>query len=392
MTKKSKKAIATQSKGVGNYNTANKIIMIIVIIGGGAVGLNCVLEISKSHPNDDIFLLEAETYLGMHTSTRNSEVIHAGFAYPKDSLKAKLCLEGNPLSFELCKTLDVPARQSGKWIVAFSNDEAAALDNVLKNIKVCNVPGVSEKNPNEVKKALPWLNDAKRALFLKTSGIIDTSEYISALSRILSTHSNCNVLTNCKLEQVDTAGNTIKTTRGEMPFDLLINSAGLFADEVYKMTGGQRNFLIKPFKGEYYLWNKAPFNELVYPVPTAFLKQNDPTLVSNMGIHVHSSIAGDKYIGPSQKEISIDKKTDYKIETPSEVFVAETKRYLKNPPMPEDITPAQAGNRPKLFENNKPIGDFIILKENNFIHLMGIESPGLTAAPAIARLVNGMIN
>lgn len=365
--------------------------MNIVIIGGGVVGLDCALKLASKRQHDDVFVLEAEGYLGTHTSTRNSEVIHAGFAYPPYSLKSALCLEGNRLTCELLPDLGVPCRQCGKWIVAMNEEEERGLSLMLANAAECGVPGLIAVSPKKVSGGMPWLKTVRAAVFSETSGIMDTSEYIAALDRRLSQFPNCKVLKKCRVEGIDTARQILQTTRGEMEFDIVVNSAGLFADDVYRMAGGRRNFEIRPFKGEYYVWRKGPIEGLIYPVPDRFLKKGDATLVSSMGIHLHRSISGDRYVGPSQVELPKDRKTDYKIETPPQVFAESAAHYLKVAPKPSELEPSQAGNRPKLFEDGRPMGDFVILKEGPVIHLLGIESPGLTAAPAIARKVSEMI-
>jgi len=365
--------------------------MITVIVGGGAVGLNCALALLEKRPADEVFVLEAEDFLGSHTSTRNSEVIHAGFSYPYKSLKSDLCIEGNRLSYGLLGKLGVPVRQCGKWIVAFTEDEERGLSLMLRNASECGVPGLVLKKPADANMMMPWLNTVKAAAFSETSGIMDSSEYIAALDRALSNMPNCRVLKKCRVTGIDPAEGIVETTRGPIRSDLIVNAAGLFADDVYRMAGGKRKFEIRPFKGEYYTWRKGPIEGLIYPVPDRFLKKGDATLVSSMGIHLHRSISGDRYIGPSQVELPKDKKTDYKIESPPKLFAESAAHYLKVAPRVDELEPAQAGNRPKLFEGGKPMGDFVIIKEGSIIHLLGIESPGLTAAPAIARKIAEMI-
>lgn len=366
------------------------LYMIIVIVGGGIVGLNCALELSQRQKGDEVFVLEAENYLGAHTSTRNSEVIHAGFNYPPGSLKSLLCIEGNSLTYELAEKFSIPHRRCGKWIVAFTEEDEKGLSQLLKNASECGVPGIKEKSPSEASSVMPWLKPVRAALFSEKSGILDSSEYVASLGRILSNTPNCHVLTRCKVEKIENG--KIFTTRGEMEFDVLINSAGLFSDDLYRMSGGGRDFEIRPFKGEYYMWRRGPIEGLIYPVPERFLKKSDAALVSSMGIHLHRSVSGDRFIGPSQLELPVSRKTDYKIETPASVFAEEAVKYLQTPPRSDELEPSQAGNRPKLFENKNPAGDFVIIKEGSFIHLLGIESPGLTAAPAIARKVASIIS
>jgi len=362
----------------------------IAIIGGGVVGLNIALAISDRKLGD-VFLLEKEPWLGHHTSTRNSEVIHAGLAYPPGSLKAKLCVEGNPLTYELLTRLDVPYRREGKWIVAYTDDELAAIDGMLANTRECSTPGMRMADPSEVLDHAPILATPKAAVFSETSGIMDSSSYMKALEIELSKRDNVFLIYPCTVNGIDCERGIFNTEgRGDMDFDILVNSAGLFADDIYRMAGGRRKLEIRPYKGEYYTWRKAGLDGLIYPVPKSFLPKSDATQTSSFGIHLHRSIGGDLMLGPSQLERPIEMKEDYTIETPPDRFVDAVSYLLKEVPDPEELMPALAGNRPKLFEDGKAQADFQIFREGNVIHLLGIESPGLTAAPAIARYIVAM--
>ena len=177
-----------------------------------------------------------------------------------------------------------------------------------------------------------------------------------------------------------------------MNYDLLVNAAGLFADEIYRMAGGQRPFEIRPFKGEYCTWRRGELQGLLYPVPHRFLCDGDDAKISSMGIHAHRSVAGELFVGPTEVALSPDEKTDYSISTPKEVFAAALSALVEEPPAADELAPAFAGNRPKLFESGRPRGDFEIFRDGDVVHLMGIESPGLTSAPAIARLVCGLLD
>jgi L-2-hydroxyglutarate oxidase LhgO len=361
----------------------------IAIIGGGIVGLNIALELSNRGIGD-VFLLEKEEYLGHHTSTRNSEVIHAGLAYPEGSLKLKLCLEGNKLTYEMLKWLGVSHRADGKWIVAYADDEVKALGRMLAHIRRCGVSGVEEVNPRKVTAVSPLLATPKAAAFSSTTGIMDASSYVSALSRCLSMRDGVFLVYPCAVVEVDMAKKVLRTReRGDMSFDIVINSAGLFADDVYRMCGGARDLEIRPFKGEYYSWRGASLDGLIYPVPRSFFSGADATKTSNFGIHLHRTIGGDVMLGPSQVEVS--DREDYTINTGPEAFIEEVSCMLRTRPSPDDLSPALAGNRPKLFEGGRAKADFEIIREGDAIHLLGIESPGLTSAPAIARHVSAMI-
>ncbi len=364
--------------------------MQIAIIGGGVIGLNIALHLSENTKHD-IFLLEKEKFLGHHTSTRNSEVIHAGFAYPPDSLKAKLCVEGNALTYSLLTRLKVPFNKCGKWVIACGEEDDKALEEVLKNAAACGVEQFKRSSVSALNKAEPEIQNVTSVINSATSGIMDAAEYIRALEVALSHNNKVNVIYPCAVTGIDATGKKVETDRGPIEYDLLINSAGLWADDIYEMrhqgSAPQRlKYEIIPFKGEYYSWHKGRIKTMIYPVPHRFLSKGDERLVSSMGIHTHRNIAGELLIGPSQVECAKDKKDDYKIVTPPEKFVEALSCFVKGVKV-EDLEPAYAGNRPKLYKDGHPIGDFTIFREGEVIHLLGIESPALTAAPAIARYV-----
>lgn len=370
----------------------------ICIVGGGVVGLNIALALSQKS-GDEIFLFEKEKFLGHHTSTRNSEVIHAGFAYPPDSLKAKLCVEGNKMTYELLAKLGVANKKCGKWVIACDQAEANALVEVKKNADICGVEGFELRNVEELLQAEPSLQNVVACAFSAASGIMDASAYIRALEVELSRRQNVNLLYPCCVTGIDTIQKLLQTDRGEMPFDMLINAAGLWADEILSMKCRGEDFQmcdlyqIIPFKGEYYRWKNGGIKTMIYPVPSRFIAtadDADATLVSSMGIHTHRNIAGELFVGPSQIKLTPDKKDDYSISTPPEIFAKELSRFVKNVSA-SDLEPAYAGNRPKLYKNGRPFGDFDIWRDGDIIHLLGIESPALTAAPAIAKHVCGLI-
>lgn len=360
---------------------------IAIIIGGGVVGLNIALELLARHFFKEIYLLEKEKFLGEHTSTRNSEVIHAGFAYDKGSQKARLCVEGNSLTFELAAKLGVNYRQKGKWIVAHNKQEAEGLHLLIDNARACGAKGIDIVDVAKFEEMFPSLARPSLCAFTPSSGIIDVSGYMRALEIMLRSQGNVELIYPCKVFGFDTSKNIVITDRGEMPYDLVINAAGLCADEVYHMTGGGRNFEIRPYKGEYYTWKGLRIDALIYPVSKRFLMKGDATKISSMGVHLHRSVTGEPYIGPTDIFIKGQAKEDYSITTTPEKIIEQVSPLLKVAPNKNDITPAFAGNRPKLFEDGRAIGDFVIFRDDAFIHLLGIESPGLTAAPAIAKYV-----
>ncbi len=355
------------------------------------MGLNTALYLAETTTHD-IFLLEQEKFLGHHTSTRNSEVIHAGFAYPPESLKAKLCVEGNKLTYELLERLHVPYKKCGKWVIACNDAEDKALINAEENARACGVKGFKGSKVQRFYNAEPDAHGVTAVAFSESSGIMDASSYIRALEVALSSKPRVQIVYPCKVTNIDSTKSTLETARGPIQYDILINSAGLWSDDVYKMCGGKIKFEIVPFKGEYYTWRKGRVQTMIYPVPRRFMpaSKTDQTLISSMGIHMHRNIAGELFVGPSQVKSSPDKKDDYTIQTPPEVFAEAVSHFIKGLSA-KDLEPAYAGNRPKLYKAGNPIGDFEIFKDGNIIHLLGMESPALTAAPAIARHVSALV-
>jgi L-2-hydroxyglutarate oxidase LhgO len=279
--------LTLDTKSSTNYTAR----MIICIIGGGVVGLNIALHFAETNLSDSIFLLEQEQYLGHHTSSRNSEVIHAGFSYPPNSLKTKLCIEGNRLTYDLLNQLNVPYKKCGKWIVAVNDAESDALQNAKQNADEVGVAEFDFVDVETFYKEEPDTHNIQSVIFSGTSGLMDCSEYICALEKKCATLPNCEVIYPCKVNSIN--GNQIDTDRGDIETELIINSAGLEAHLIYKMTGGARNFETIPFKGEYYSWPKGTIKTMIYPAPKSFQNKTDPTMVSNMGIHVHRNMAGD---------------------------------------------------------------------------------------------------
>jgi len=278
-------------------------------------------------------------------------------------------------------------------VVAFAQDELPALQKVLEIGAACGVSGMREATAAEVRLAEPSCHPFAGAVFSATSGMMDAAEYIRALERYFTALPDCHVLYPCAITGIDPVQRMITTDRGAMEYSLLINCAGLWADEIYAMCGGTRALRIKPFKGEYYIWKTGQIQSVLYPVPRRYLPghEHDKRLVSSMGIHLHRDTGGQLFVGPTQVELDWNQKSDYSFVTPREKFVEQAAKYALVDD-PEQFELAYAGNRPKVYENGTPLGDFLIFREGaHHVHLLGIESPGLTAAPAIAQHVKRLL-
>lgn len=366
----------------------------IVIVGAGVIGLHIGIELRQRGHAGPIFVCDKEDHWAAHSSGRNSEVIHAGYAYIRGSRKERSCLLGRPSTYAWLERLGVAHRKCGKWIVARDAAECEALEKVWAAGRELELSEMRRATAREFAQAEPGCHRFEHVLYVGCSGIMDSAGYIRALAGYFEQGADCHLLRRCEIGAIDAQARRIESHRGPLDYDVLINAAGLWADDVYRHAGGQRAFEIRPFKGEYYTWKSGPVRGLVYPPPRSMLANHarDPRHASNMGVHVHRSVAGAVAVGPTQVESSPAGKANYDFSSPRADFVREARRWAPLAQGQEDaLTPAFVGHRAKLFEAGRACADFEIVQEGRAIHLLGIESPGLTAAPALAREVAHMV-
>ncbi|MGH9863389.1 MAG: NAD(P)/FAD-dependent oxidoreductase, partial [Candidatus Acidiferrales bacterium] len=319
-------------------------------------------------------------------SSRNSGVIHSGIYYPPGSLKARHGVEGNRLTYEFCAAHDVPHRPTGKFVVATAPEEEAQLGDLLARGRENGVPS-ELVTAAELQKHEPHVS-GRAALRVPSAGLVDSEALTKAYAR-LATAQGAHIVTNAKLEAVEPAPAAvrIRSTAGELTTRVLVNCAGLFADEVAALVGNHR-YRIYPVRGEYWEAVKAKahlVHGLVYPAP-------DPSGLS-LGVHFTKTLWGTLLIGPNARHIA--DKNDYERDRePLESFCARARRLV--PELgPEDLRPSYSGIRAKLVPPDKTgHGDFIVTRDptySNVIHLIGIDSPGLTAAGSLARYVAKLV-
>jgi L-2-hydroxyglutarate oxidase LhgO len=348
--------------------------MDVAIIGGGIVGCHLAYRLAKE--GKEVFLLEKEKALGEHTSTRNSGVIHGGIYYPQGSLKAKLCVRGRHLTYEFLKNHDIPHWKCGKIIVALVTSELRALEELKKRGEDNGVENLSVIEENEVQKIEPRVR-CLAALYSPETGILDMAAYVRIMERLLK-GLGVTIVKQCKVTSINDRNN-LSTTRGEMEAEMIINSAGLYSDSIAKMSGLE-GYEILPHKGDYYNTTEDVIRGLVYPVPDS---------PHSLGIHLTRTLGEETLIGPSA--VQVFDKDDYEIKTPREEFEKGVLAMIPDFNI-HRIYPGYSGNRPKLYYHGELQTDFVIQsQERGRIHLLGIESPGLTAAPAIAEHVAKMI-
>ncbi len=349
--------------------------MAVVIIGGGIVG--CHIAYRLVNEGREVFLLEKEGALGEHTSTRNSGVIHGGMYYPHGSLRARFCVRGRHLTYEFLQKYDIPHSKCGKVIVALSSEELKSLEG-LKHLGESNgVERLTLLDAAAVRKIEPRVR-CLAGLHSPETGILDMAAYMRTMEKVLK-GAGVTVVKQCRVLLVSDH-NTLTSTRGEIEADILINAAGLHSDSIASMCGLE-GYQIIPYKGDYYNTTENVIRGLVYPVPDSPL---------SLGIHLTRTLGNEILIGPSV--VKVTEKEDYEIRTPRKEFEEGARAMIPDLNI-ERIYPGYSGNRPKVYYQGELRTDFIIQKqEPRRVHLLGIESPGMTAAPAIAEYVTEMIS
>jgi L-2-hydroxyglutarate oxidase LhgO len=375
-------------------NTAEQLD--IVIVGVGVVGLAVAAELSSRYDDAMIALVEKHDSFGLETSSRNSEVIHAGIYYPTGSLKAKLCVEGKELLYDFCRKYSIPHRQIGKLIVANSAEEKNSLESLQQQAIANGVLDIQEVEQTEISQLEPQIK-ARWALHSPSTGIINAHALMNRLEQIAL--QNGMLIAYChSLQSIEKTndGYRLQLTNPDFSTDeietaCLINCAGLDADQVASMAGidvVQAGYQLHPCKGEYFSLPPAKanlINHLVYPPPLAEL--------TGLGIHATKTLDGRLRLGPNALYTS--QPDDYQVDPAHAAeFYDAVSSFLPFVNI-EDLEPEMAGIRPKLSGPGEPFRDFIIREESErglpgFINLIGIESPGLTACLSIARLVTSL--
>jgi glycerol-3-phosphate dehydrogenase len=364
----------------------------VVIIGGGVVG--CAIAYELSARVEDVFLVEQTPRLGMATSTRNSGVIHSGIYYPPAFLKARLCVEGNRLTKEFCAAHGVPHKNCGKLVVASHNSGIPELEKLAENGRMNGVEGLKLVGPERIRQREPHIQ-AVAALEVPSTAIVSAEELVKTFAR-LSADRGAHILTNARVGNLEPQPDCVVVeiemgdpadgggiTKETVEARCVINSAGLYADEVAAMLGNH-SYRIYPVRGEYaeVVRTRADLvNALVYPLP-----HHDRL---SLGVHLTKTLWGTVLVGPTARYVT--EKNDYERDRlPVEEFLRDAQGLLPELRL-EDLRLAYSGLRPKLVPpEGKGMADFVIARDPSHprvIHLVGIESPGLTSAPAIARYV-----
>ena len=358
----------------------------VAVIGGGVVGCAVLRELSRYDLK--LLLLEKETDLAEGISKGNSGVIHAGFNVPSGSLKAKTNVAGLALIYPLAAELGVPHRKTGKLVVALADEDRPRLEELRAEGDRSGVPGLEIVDEAAIRRLEP-LARGRWALYSPHTGIISPYELTIALAEC-AWQNGAEVRLEAPVKAVDFGEGLFRLATPKKTFMArrVINSAGLFSDDVARLAGID-DYRVFPYRGEYLITDKDCGLRLampVYPVPP----RDDPGL----GIHITPTLEGNIILGPSAEPVG-DKRDAASTREVMARLKAEAGRLMPGFGRVSFIH-SYTGLRPKLVDprGKDRFADFIVEESAlrpGFINIVGIESPGLTAAPAIAVMVAGMI-
>lgn len=354
------------------------------VIGAGVVGLAVARRMALA--GQEVVVLEAAETIGTETSSRNSEVIHAGIYYPRDSEKARLCVAGKLALYDFCETHGVPHRRCGKFIVATSDEQMPELERLKQAAAANGVSDLEWLTPDQVRAEEPAVF-CVGALWSPSTGIIDSHGLMLAYQGDAEANGAMIAFNAPVAGGRVTDGGIELSVGGAEPSSiearLVINSAGLHAQRVASSIAGVPPDSVPPCyyaKGNYYsLVGRSPFRRPIYPVPDK----------AGLGVHVTVDLGGQVRFGPDVEWIE---RIDYDVDPArADVFYDAVRKYY--PGLADGaIQPGYAGIRPKLQAPGEAARDFYIQGPDEhgvagLVNLYGIESPGLTASLAIAERV-----
>ena len=374
-----------------------------VVIGGGVVGTAIAAELQEQQGNE-VLLIDKNEQLGMETTSRNSEVIHAGIYYPPNSLKSKLCIAGKNKIYDAWAkgNFQVALKQCGKWVVAQTDKEAEYLEKINNIAKEVNVP-VNFISPKTAKAKHPLIRAETAILESPTTGIISSHDY-TLFHQARFENNNGTIGLNTELTDLEynkgTSNYTLRleSDAGEMELtsDNVVNAAGLYAAQVSNLLlPKERHYQGYFAKGNYFSYLPTTSigkitDVLIYPCP-------NPN-ASSLGTHLTFDLGGQLRFGPDLEWLDIKRAEDIDY-TPNPQNLKEAYKAIKTyfPSItPDSLHPSYSGVRPKIYsleENMKKFADFEIKQEPGypgFVNLLGMESPGLTASWAIGEYVKDL--
>ena len=355
-----------------------------VVIGAGVVGLAVARALAAR--GREVIVLEAAEAIGVGTSSRNSEVIHAGIYYPRGSLKAALCVRGREMLYDYCAERGVPHQRCGKLLVATARNQIPQLESIMARGKENGVLDLMRISGEEAQALEPALQCVE-AVFSPQTGIVDSHQLMLALQgdaerdgAVYAFHAPVEAIEAINGRFIVKVGGSSPTTIGAA---CVINSAGLQANAIARKIRGLDARHVPPLylaRGNYFsISGRAPFHRLIYPMPNE----------AGLGVHLTIDLGGQARFGPDVEWVDT---INYDVDPQrAESFYAAIRTYW--PALPDHaLQPAYAGIRPKLSGPGEPAADFLIQGPaahgvRGLVNLFGIESPGLTASLAIAQRV-----
>lgn len=370
----------------------------VTVIGAGVVGL--AIAVCLTAPGRRVLVLEKNRRAGEETSSRNSQVIHSGIYYPPGSLKSRLCVAGNRLLYDWCETLHVPHRRTGKLILA-AEGQTSDLLRLKANGEAGGVAGIQWLDRSQITALEPHVR-AKAALFVPATGLVDAGMLVHRLVGTLTAREG-DLIPETRLLAAEPSSEgyrlTVQESDGErFSFDsrVVVNAAGLYADRVAAMAGidiDAARYRLHFAKGDYFSVQPAKARLLsrpVYPLPERGL--------AGLGIHATPNLDGRLRLGPDVEWLD----ESWRDHPTYSVDPAKRERFWQSvhrwfPALePTDLQAEMAGVRPKLQGPGEPVRDFVVRHEVDrglvgWVNVIGIESPGLTASPALAEYVRQLL-
>lgn len=361
-----------------------------IVLGAGVVGLAVARELAQA--GRDVMIIEKAEAIGTGTSSRNSEVIHAGIYYPQGSLKARLCVSGKHRLYDYCEERGIAYKRLGKLIVAATPEQSARLGKIAEQARNNGVDDLYTLTAREARELEPALV-CDAALMSPSTGIVDSHGLMLALQGDAENHgAQCVFHTEFTHGRVLDSGLFELSFAGAEPMTLtancVINATGLSAPHVARALTGQPEHLIpKAYycKGNYFtLSGRSPFTRLIYPMPNE----------AGLGVHVTVDLGGQAKFGPDTEWIDGE---DYRLNPHrADVFYAAVRTYW--PALPDGaLNPGYTGIRPKIVGPDEAAADFVIAGPAThgipgLVNLFGIESPGLTSCLALAQATREALN
>ena len=355
-----------------------------VVIGAGVVGLAVARALAAR--GREVIVLEAAEAIGVGTSSRNSEVIHAGIYYPRGSVKAALCVRGREMLYDYCVEHNVPHSRCGKLLVATSRNQIPQLESIIAKGRDNGVLDLMRITGEQAQELEPELNCVE-AVFSPQTGIVDSHQFMLALQgdaerdgAVCAFHAPVEAIEASNGRFAVTVGGNAPTT---ISAACVVNSAGLYANKLARKIRGLDARHVPPLylaRGNYFsISGRAPFSRLIYPMPNE----------AGLGVHLTIDLGGQARFGPDVEWVDA---INYDVDPRrAESFYSAIRAYW--PALPDHaLQPAYAGIRPKLSGPGEPAADFVIQGPaahgvRGLVNLFGIESPGLTASLAIAQRV-----